>query len=141
MDIQPPHRVVHEEKYIHMSMLIQGPTQPGNDINLYLQLLKEELHTLWTELGVMTWEASTQEYFPMRAALITMVHNYLGYGYVMGQVCHSLFACVRCMDNTAHHQLKEPGSSKPVFMVHQSWLEMDDVWRRRGDLSDGTYEI
>ena len=30
-----------------MSMLIEGPKQPGNDINLYLGLLKEELDTLW----------------------------------------------------------------------------------------------
>jgi len=26
-----------------MSMLIEGPKQPGNNINLYLGLLKEEL--------------------------------------------------------------------------------------------------
>ena len=36
-----------KRKYIHMSMLIEGPKQPGNDINLYLGLLKEELDTLW----------------------------------------------------------------------------------------------
>ena len=29
-----------------MSMLIEGPKQPGNDINLHLGLLKEELDTL-----------------------------------------------------------------------------------------------
>jgi hypothetical protein len=37
-------------------MLIEGPTQPGSDINLYLELLKEELDTLWEE-GVETWDA------------------------------------------------------------------------------------
>ena len=36
-----------KRKYIHMSMLIEGPKQPGNDINLYLGLLKEEIDTLW----------------------------------------------------------------------------------------------
>ena len=36
-----------KRKYIHMSMLIEGPKQPGNNINLYLGLLKEELDTLW----------------------------------------------------------------------------------------------
>ena len=30
-------------------MLVQGPKQPRNDINLYRQLLKEELDTLWAE--------------------------------------------------------------------------------------------
>ena len=36
-----------KRKYIHMTMLIEGPKQLGNDINLYLGLLKEELDTLW----------------------------------------------------------------------------------------------
>jgi hypothetical protein len=52
----PPWKCM-KTKYIHMSMLIQGPKQLGNDINLYLQLLKEELETLWKP-GVRTWDAS-----------------------------------------------------------------------------------
>ena len=43
-----------KRKYIHMSMLIEGPKQPGNDINLYLGLLKEELDTLW-KMPANTW--------------------------------------------------------------------------------------
>ena len=66
-----------KRKYIHMSMLIQGPTQPGNDINLYLQLLKEELAMLWADEGVNTWDVFAEDYFPMRAALITTVQDYL----------------------------------------------------------------
>ena len=60
-----------------MAMLIQGPRQPGNDINLYLGLLKEELQTLWTT-PAKTWDASKGEYFYMRAALVTTVQDYLG---------------------------------------------------------------
>ena len=82
----PPWKCM-KTKYIHMSMLIQGPKQPGNDINLYLELLKEELETLWNP-GVRTWDAFKGEYFMMKVALITTVHDYLGYGYVSGQVCH-----------------------------------------------------
>ena len=71
-----------KRKYIHMSMLIQGPKQPGTDINLYLKLLKDELHTLWEEGVVNTWDALAEEYFPMRAVLLCTVHNLPGYGYV-----------------------------------------------------------
>ena len=46
-----------------MSMLIEGPKQPGNDINLYLGLLKEELDTLW-KTPANTWDAAEKEYFP-----------------------------------------------------------------------------
>ena len=48
-----------------MSMLIEGPKQPGNDINMYLGLLKEELDTLW-KTPANTWDAAEKEYFPMR---------------------------------------------------------------------------
>ena len=75
-----------KRKYKHVSMLIKGPIQPGNDINLYMQLLKEELDMLWDEEGVNTWDTITEDYFPMRAALITTVHDYLGIGYIVGQV-------------------------------------------------------
>ena len=66
-----------KSKYIHMSMLIQGTKQPGNNIKLYLGLLQEELDTLWKTRG-KTWDASKGEYFYMRVALITTVHDYLG---------------------------------------------------------------
>ena len=66
-----------KRKYIHMSMLIEGPKQPGNNINLYLGLLKEELDTMW-KTPANTWDAAEKEYFPMRAALLKTVHDYLG---------------------------------------------------------------
>ena len=130
-----------KRKYIHMSMLIQGPKQPGNDINLYLQLLKEELGTLWEERGANTWDAVEGVYFPMRAALITTVQDYLGYGYIACQVCHGHNACVRCMDDTTFLQLdRDPGSSKTVYMGHRRWLKQSDAWRKRPDLFDGKTE-
>ena len=122
-----------------MSMLIQGPKQPANDINMYLQLLIDELVTLWAEPRVNTWDVVAEEYFPMRAALITTVQDYLGYGYIACQVCHEHCACVRCMDETTYKQLeKDPGSSKTVYMGHRRWLcNKNDPWRRRGDLFNG----
>ena len=131
-----------KSKYIHMSMLIQGPKQPGNNINLYLGLLQEELDTLW-KTPAKTWDASKGEYFYMRAALITTVHDYLGYGYVAGQVCHGYCGCTRCMDDTTSQQLtsrKDGGSGKIVYMGHRRWLEQDDPWRNRGDLFNGHAE-
>ena len=118
-----------KSKYIHMSMLIQGPKQPGNNINLYLGLLQED--------------ASKGEYFNMRAALITTVQDYLGYGYVAGQMCHGYCGCTRCMDDTMSQQLtsrKDGGSGKIVYMGHRRWLEQDDPWRNHGDLFNGHAE-
>ncbi|KAK1698328.1 hypothetical protein QYE76_015025 [Lolium multiflorum] len=114
--------------------------QTRNDINLYMGLLKEELATLW-DTPANTWDAAAEEYFPMRAALLTTVHDFLGYGYVAGQVVHGFNACIRCMDDTTYRQLdRDPGSSKTVFMGHRRWLREDDAWRKRKDLFDGQDE-
>ena len=61
----PPWKCM-KTKYIHMSMLIQGPKQPRNNMNLYMGLLQEELNTLRNR-PAWTWDASKGEYFHMRA--------------------------------------------------------------------------
>src|SRR6266536_1858656 len=104
MDVQPPAWLCMKSKYIHMSMLIQGTKQLGNNINLYMGLLQEELDTLW-KTPAWTWDASKGEYFHMRAALMMKVHDYLGYGYTSGQVYHIYYGCTRCMDDTTSQQL------------------------------------
>jgi hypothetical protein len=38
---------MYEEKYINDLNPIQGAKEPENDIDIYLQLLTEELQTLW----------------------------------------------------------------------------------------------
>ena len=41
-----------KRKFIMMSVVIQGPKQPDNDIDVYLRPLIEELLLLWSETGV-----------------------------------------------------------------------------------------
>jgi hypothetical protein len=131
-----------KQKYIHMRLLIQGPKQPGNNISLYLQLLKEELATLQVEPGVNTWDTIIEDYFPMRAAVVTTVQDYLSYGYIVGQVVHRYCVYVRCIDDTTYKQLeKDPRSSKTVFMGHRRCVGKDDPWRKHKELFNGEVEI
>jgi hypothetical protein len=58
-------------------------------MHLYLELLKEELATLW-ETSVRTWDAYKGEYFGLRDALLVTVQDYPRY------------VCVRCMDKMSH---------------------------------------
>jgi hypothetical protein len=39
-----------------MPVLIQGPEQPDNDIDMYLRPLVEELKQLWQTEGVRVWD-------------------------------------------------------------------------------------
>ena len=48
-----------------MLVLIQGPKQPGNDIDVYLRLLVDELLLLWKEEGVSVWDEYKQENFDL----------------------------------------------------------------------------
>jgi len=46
-----------QRSYMMMSLLIEGPTSPKNNIDVYLQLLIEELNILGGP-GILTWDAS-----------------------------------------------------------------------------------
>ena len=52
-----------------MPVLIPGPKQPGNDIDVYLKPLIGDLLLLWKEEGVAMWDTHTEEYFNLRALL------------------------------------------------------------------------
>jgi hypothetical protein len=45
-----------KRKFIMMSMLIQGPKQPGNDIDVYLRPLVDELLLLLKKEGARVWD-------------------------------------------------------------------------------------
>ena len=58
-DLQPSSMVVHERKYMLLSMMIAGPKQPGNDIDVYLAPLIEDLTKLWVD-GVEVYDANAK---------------------------------------------------------------------------------
>jgi hypothetical protein len=45
-----------KRKFIMMLVLIQGPKQPENDIDVYLRPLVEELLELWSSTGIRVWD-------------------------------------------------------------------------------------
>ena len=53
-----------------MPVLIQGPKQPGNDMNVYLRPLVEELLQLWNGKGVRVWDEHNQEEFDLHAFVV-----------------------------------------------------------------------
>jgi hypothetical protein len=93
-----------KKKYIMMSMLIQGPKQPGNDIDIYFKLLVDELQTLWKH-GVKVYDTYRKEEFDLRAMLFCTVHDYPAFGNTSGQIMKGAKACVTCMDRTASQWL------------------------------------
>jgi hypothetical protein len=52
-------------KFIMMPIIIQGPKQPGNDIDVYLRPLIDELKTLWAKEGVLVWDEEEKKTFDL----------------------------------------------------------------------------
>ncbi|WVZ83355.1 hypothetical protein U9M48_030513 [Paspalum notatum var. saurae] len=109
-----------KRKFIMMPALIQGPKQPDNDIDVYLQPLFEELQLLWTE-GVRMCDAHKQEAFDLRALL---------FGFK---------ACVHCLDETDSTYLKH--CRKVVYVgCHRRFLGGKHPVRKKGKHFNGKKE-
>ena len=52
------------------------PKQPGNDIDVYLKPLVDDLLLLWKEEGVRVWDAHTEEHFDLRALLFVTINDW-----------------------------------------------------------------
>ena len=89
-----------KRKFIMMPVLIQGPKQPGNDIDVYLRPLVEELLQLWREEGVRVWDEHKQEEFDLRALLFVTINDWPALSNISGQSNKGYNACTHCLDKT-----------------------------------------
>ena len=55
-----------KRKYLMLSMLISGPRQPGNDIDIYLAPLIEDQKMMW-ESSIEVFDAHRNENFKLKA--------------------------------------------------------------------------
>ena len=68
-----------------MPVFIQGPKQPGNDIDVYLRPLVEELLQLWDTKGVRVCDEHKQEEFDLRALLFLTINDWPALSNLPGQ--------------------------------------------------------
>jgi hypothetical protein len=141
MDVRPPSLVVHEEEVqAHEYANSRAKTTRYRHQFVSPAIERGASHVMGSRSQYVGPVA--QDYFSMRAALITMVQDYPGYGYFSGQVVQGFSACIWCMDNTEHLQLeKDLGSCKTVFQGHRRYLPKDHPWRKRGDLFNGEVKM
>ena len=82
-----------------MSLSISGPKKPGNDIDLYLVPLIEDLKRFWDE-GVPVYDAYRQETFTLRAMIYCTINDFPAYGNLSGHATKGYKACSICEDDT-----------------------------------------
>ena len=71
-----PPWVCMKRKFLMMPILISGPKQPGNNIDVYLRPLVDELLLLWSKPGVLVWDEHKLEHFDLRALLFVTINDW-----------------------------------------------------------------
>ncbi|XP_071740336.1 uncharacterized protein [Rutidosis leptorrhynchoides] len=126
-----------KKPFLFLSLLIPGPSAPGNNIDVYMQPLVDELKELW-DTGVNTYDASTKSYFTLRASLLWTVSDFPAYANLSGWSTKGKLACPSCHKETRSARLSN--SQKEIFMAHCRWLESLHPFRMDKDYFDGTEE-
>jgi len=121
-----------------LSLLIPEPTSPGNKIDVYLQLLVDDLKELWND-GVSTYDALMKEMFQLRAALLWTINDFPAYANLSGWSTKGKLACPICNKDTDFRRLKH--GHKTCYMGHRQWLPKGHVWRIRKELFDGINRV
>nr|AAN16339.1 TNP2-like protein [Oryza sativa Japonica Group] len=105
-------------------------TQPGNDIDVYLRPLVEDLKLLWKKEGVPVWDEDKQEEFNLRALLFVTINDWPALSNLSGQSNKGYKACTHCMDETESTYLKH--CRKVVYMGHRRFLAANHPVRKKG---------
>lgn len=84
-----------KKSHLMLSLLVPGPTEPGNNLDIYLQPLIAELKELF-EFGINTYDASARENFQMRAAILWTISDFPGLAAISGWSTKGQYACPIC---------------------------------------------
>ncbi|XP_035845189.1 uncharacterized protein LOC118491477 [Helianthus annuus] len=117
-----------EDRNLRLALSADGPKQPGNNIDVYLAPLIDDLKLLW-ETGVETFDAHKKEYFNLRAVLLWTINDFPAYGNLSGCVTKGYYACPICSENTCSQWL--PKSKKVCYLEHRRFLPRGHPFRKR----------
>jgi hypothetical protein len=127
-----------KQPYFMLSLIIPGPSAPGQNIDVYLAPLISELKELW-EVGVQTFDVTLKKKFTMRSALMWTINDFPAYGDLSGWSTHGRKACPCCRHSTKSTWLTY--GKKWCFMGHRRWLPPEHQWRKNKRPFDGTQEM
>ncbi|XP_054797439.1 uncharacterized protein LOC129302523 [Prosopis cineraria] len=126
-----------KRKYMMLSMLILGPKQPENDIDMYLAPLVEDFKLLW-EIGVEVYDGYREEKFNLRALLFGTINDFPAYGNLSGYSIKGKLGCPICEENTYSIRLEH--GMKNAYMGHRRWLHPSHNYRQLKKCFNGNSE-
>jgi hypothetical protein len=102
-----------------MPLLISGPVQVSNDIDVYLQPLIDDLLVLWEKEGIRMWDEFQQQHFNLRVMLFVTIQDGFALGSILGQALKGYKGCTWCMNETCGICLKH--CKKVVYMGYHKF--------------------
>ncbi|XP_020266364.1 uncharacterized protein LOC109841838 [Asparagus officinalis] len=123
----PPMLCLKKEN-IMLTLLIPGPKQLGNDIDIYLQPLVDDLQLLW-ENRVEAYDAFSKSTFNLKTILMWTINDFPAYGNIAGYSTKGRKACPICGKNTHHRWLCF--SKKFSYIGHRKFLKPSHPYRRK----------
>ena len=116
-----------KDPYMFLTIIVPGPKNPKQKLDVYLQPLIAELLDLWK--GVRTYDVSKEQNFLMRAALLWTISDFPAYGMLSGWSTSGKKACPYCLDNTKAFSLSN-GRKVSWFDCHRQFLPEGHHFRR-----------
>ncbi|KAL6191588.1 hypothetical protein ACLB2K_037978 [Fragaria x ananassa] len=132
-----PPNVCKSSKNLMLSLHIPSPKQPGNDIDVYLELLIDDLKELWMN-GVEMYDAYKRVTFYLKAILLWTINDFPAYGNVTGLTTKGEFACPVCGPDTCSQWLVL--ANKTVYLGYRMFLAQNHPFRSKHKWFDGTKE-
>jgi hypothetical protein len=122
-----PPWLMQKRKYLLLTILISKPTQPGVDMEIFLEPLMEDMKILW-KMGVEMLDEYRKDSFTLREIIFVTINDYPVLFTLLGQFKGKV-GCVVCIDGTAYVSLD--ASKKIVYMTHRRFLLKGHRYRLR----------
>jgi hypothetical protein len=100
-----------------LTILVFGPKQPSDRIDIYLRPLVDDFNTLWKPGVLEVWDEYKREEFTMHGMLFTTIIDKPAQCNLSGQSKRKGAACPHCLEDTCAIWLRH--SKKYVFMEHR----------------------
>ncbi|KAL6550235.1 hypothetical protein OROMI_020723 [Orobanche minor] len=112
-----------------LTLLISGPKQPGNDINVYLQPLIDDLKKLWSGVE-WVFDSYKKEYFTLGAVLFWTINDFPAYGNLSGSIVKGYNGCPVCLEHTKPHRLVDAFDATVEVDTAPIPLSEEEVFQR-----------
>uniref|UniRef100_A0A251V5A0 Putative transposon, En/Spm-like, Transposase-associated domain protein n=2 Tax=Helianthus annuus TaxID=4232 RepID=A0A251V5A0_HELAN len=116
-----------KDSFVQVSLIIPGGKSPGQNIDVFLRPLIDELKELYGE-GIEVYDAYRKENFIMRVILLWTVSDFPAYAMLSGWSTHGRLACPYCMGDTDAFRLHAGGKTS-WFDCHRRFLPMSHPFR------------